>query len=186
VTTEQLSVRMRCGLVAGLIALVVAQVSQLFLDPTGGSNWPLCSYNMFAYRYRGPTRVVSVVLAQDDGTLIRTRPGNVLPIEFFRANALVKRVFVHQDNLRMKDLLSSSILDRLRDPHWAAFDEVWAPVRPNAGQNFTGLAVDVLDVLIDERDRPVGVAVVGAKRLYRSPKFPDVGDSTPQERRSTQ
>jgi hypothetical protein len=139
------------------------QVAQLAAGPY--RLWPFCAYDMFALR-EGPTHgALAVELVDDAGQRVLVAPGNVLPLEFFRAAAVIERVFVRGDEPG-KQALAASILDSLARKPWSSFDEVWASARPTAGRHFVRLRLVRLTQSIELG--PHGAALVNgrAERLY--------------------
>lgn len=103
--------------------------------------WPFAPYIMFSYLQPPSMRRPHLVLHDSSGRSQLVEPGNVLPIEFFRASILLRAVYAPESDPRLKIELARAMLARLREVPWGAFDEVWAAARPSPGATFTRLEV---------------------------------------------
>ncbi|WP_441288416.1 hypothetical protein ACSRUE_41715 [Sorangium sp. KYC3313] len=134
--------RARWALSVSLAVFFGIQAVQLPLSLFFGKDlWPFAPYSMFSYLQPARMRRPHVVLHDSSGRTQLVEPGHVLPIEFFRANALLRSTYSPQSDPRPKVELARAILTRLRQGPWDAFDEVWAAARPSPGATFTRLEV---------------------------------------------
>lgn len=74
------------------------------------NNWPFCSYNMFNHLAPLQVNVIKVKLYESTGGEKIVEPGNILPIEFFRANRLISKVYISSNNKTNKERLSQIII----------------------------------------------------------------------------
>ena len=126
--------------------MALIQVVQPVWGVTGARRlWPFCAYDMFAFRVREPTRTLRVVLEDDGGLKTTVAPGNVLPMEFFRATGVLDSVYRQGHDERKKEQLAQAILVRLADEPWSAFDETWRAARPRPGHRFVALDVEEVE-----------------------------------------
>ncbi len=161
-----------------MLGFFVVQASQLFVGAFGWRNgWPLCSYDMFALRVAPPHSTVSVVLTDDRGARQRVHPGNVLPLEFFRAMALVNRTYLSHADEATRERLARVALSELRRS-WPAFDEVWAAARPEPGHNFVGIAFYVERQVLSKTGRGVRLRTEAERLLYSYTERRKQGEST--------
>jgi hypothetical protein len=134
--------------------------------------WPFCPYDMFAFPTDYNVIYHRIVLTEADGTQQVVDPGNVLPVEFFRANVLFALLFGSGSDRRMqrwygvgrdenlKRTICQAALRRLNSDPWRAFDETFAAARPRsrgAAARFVAMTVvlDHYDFARYDPDRPL-------------------------------
>jgi hypothetical protein len=149
--------------VAGFALL---QVGQLFAGPY--RVWPFCAYDMFALREGSHHVTLAVTLEDDAGQWLVAAPGRVLPLEFFRAAAILERVFMRGTDEAQKSRLAARILADLNERPWSTFDEVWAPVRPADGRRLVRMQLLRLEQGIDRGARGVKLSRRRAEVIYDS------------------
>jgi hypothetical protein len=89
------------------------------------SYWPLCNYNMFSSIPSDRTAAIEVSLSDmADGHVI-VDPGNLFPVEFFRARGFMWSVLTGEDKA-IKNRFCAAILDFINQRKWRAFDEIMA------------------------------------------------------------
>jgi hypothetical protein len=130
------------------LALAFAAV-QLACTATGTSPWPFAAYDMFDYLATRTVPTWIVVLVQDDGVEREVYPGNVVPVEFFRANALFRELFGRTPTAIDREAVVERLLARLNQGGWPAFDETWPAAVPEAGTRFVDLRVVVRVVRLE-------------------------------------
>ena len=112
--------------------------------------WPFCSYDMFSYPLGARFPQPRVQLADMLGTTDPLPVYGLLPVEFFRAVAIVDDVFYEPSDTELQDRFAARMLRRLNQRPWHGFDERRASIRPRTSQGWTGLRL--LDVTIDLAD----------------------------------
>jgi hypothetical protein len=122
-----------------VVAVVLLQLGQLFAGPY--RVWPFCAYDMFALRSASPHAALVVELTDDAGERALVAPGNVAPLEFFRAAAVVERALVRGSDTALKERVAARLLRQLELAPWSGFDEVWPAARPHPGRHFVRLRV---------------------------------------------
>ena len=132
---NQLSQRKRETLTALLVIFFCAQLLHTLFNV---NNWPFCSYNMFNFVTPLQTKIIRVALHLDDGGQQLVAPGNILPLEFFKANSLIVNVYGVSADERRKEQLSEMILRRLNSDPWPAFDETYRAARAPHGSKYVG------------------------------------------------
>lgn len=121
-----------------LVGFFAAQLAHTVMDE---NQWPLCSYNMFNFVPELRSQVMRFVLVEEGGRRQEVEPGQVLPIEFFRATSLCYEVYLVPEWRDRREVFSRQLLDRLNAAPWHAFDETYAAARPRKGGRFIGLRV---------------------------------------------
>lgn len=150
-----------------LALFFVLQTTQLVLVRLGYRLWPFCSYDMFAQRAVPRPRTLQVTLTDDRGDAVQVQPGNVLPVEFFRANELLYEVFVRGQDRQRKRQLASDILRRLNEEPWSAFDETWAARAAQKGRRFVSLEVELLEQGLLRAPRGLELVTLRREAVFR-------------------
>ena len=141
-------------LLTGFGVLALIQILQPLWGVTGARRlWPFCAYDMFAFRVSQPTRTLRVVLEDDAGDKTMVAPGNVLPMEFFRAAGVIDSIYRRGHDEQKKQQLARDILARLEDEPWRPFDETWHAARPRPGHRFVAFDVQEIEQEIRMTDR---------------------------------
>ncbi len=144
--SRSLSPATRWALALSLVVFFIIQAVQLPLALFHGTGlWPFSPYTMFAFQPPPRSSRFHVVLHESSGRTQLVEPGNVLPIEFFRANALLRLTYSPGGDGRRQAELARVMLTRLRESPWEAFDEVRAAARPSPGAVFTRLDIVVCE-----------------------------------------
>lgn len=125
-------------LVLFLVALAVVRLGLSVLDR---NPWPLSSYDMFSRTWPSTIRVARVRLVDDRGAEMQVWPGNVIPLEFFRANALIQDAETWDPERRRR--FYEAILEELNRGGWSGFDETWEAASPAPGARFVSLSVEM-------------------------------------------
>lgn len=112
--------------------------------------WPFCSYDMFSYPLGTRIPQPRVELRDELGTTDPLPVYGLLPVEFFRAVAIIGGVFYADTDDQAKDRFAAGMLRRLNERPWPAFDERHASIRPRTAQGWTGMRL--LGVTIDLAD----------------------------------
>lgn len=134
-------------LTAATCAYLLAQIGHTWRRR---NRWPLCSYDMFSYPLAARFPQPRVQLCDDEGSTALMPVYGLLPVEFFRAVAIIDDVFYECQDASLKERFAESIVHRLNTRPWRAFDEVRASVRPRTARGWTGFRL--VDVMIDLDD----------------------------------
>lgn len=138
-------IRKHGGLAVAVGVFVAAQLRHTIKD---SNRWPLCSYNMFNRTLPARVSLLKVRLLDGSGTEPLQDTWGVLPLEFFRTQALLYEVMTQADD-GTRARFSRALVDQLNDRPWRGFDEVRRSCRPCPGRRFTGF--DLLLAEIDPR-----------------------------------
>lgn len=114
------------------------------------NRWPLCSYDMFSYPLASRFPQPRVQLCDDEGSTPLMPVYGLLPVEFFRAVAIIDDVFYECRDEALKERFAETMVHRLNTRPWRAFDEVRASIRPRSPRGWTGFRL--VDVTIDLAD----------------------------------
>lgn len=125
-------------------------LGQVFHTWTRRNRWPFCTYDMFSYPLDTRFPQPRVQLRDELGTTDVMSVYGLLPVEFFRAVAIIDDVFYECEDTELKDRFAERMLCRLNERPWRAFDEVRASIRPRTARGWMGLRL--LDVVIDMDD----------------------------------
>jgi|GEM_PF-2321904 len=160
--SELESIALRLAAWAGLGGWVVRQLLQTLANRP---RWPWVPQNMFAHDLADPVRRLVVALWDSHGNHVLVEPGNVLPVEFFRAQRMLLQVFAPESDDQHKDEFAQRLLARLNDRPWRAWDEVDASARARPGTRFVGFDLALAEFeferrrSIHERPQPSGASV---------------------------
>jgi len=122
--------------------------------------WPIPAQNMFSHLVPSAARRLMVVLHDSNGGESAEFPYRVLPVEFFRAQRILHRVFVEAEDVARQVEFGGALLQRLNTKPWRSFDEMDASVRPSTGTQFVGFDLIVVEFAIDsemDRGRPASL-----------------------------
>ena len=125
---------------AGRVAVLALILARLAVTVFDWNAWPLCSYDMFSRTWPTELAVLRVHLSDDAGGEQIVWPGNVVPLEFFRANAILAESAAWAEPRR--STFFDTLLDRLNAGGWPAFDETWAAAVPPPGRRFVAMRVE--------------------------------------------
>lgn len=103
--------------------LVVFLISQVNTTMTREDDWPFCSYDMFSDVSSRRHWQLEVVLLDSLGNQETIEAAQVLPIEFFRANRILQKVFSEKNSEEQREF-TRRILMRIRASCWGDTDEV--------------------------------------------------------------
>ncbi|CAN5619476.1 hypothetical protein BH11BAC2_BH11BAC2_15830 [soil metagenome] len=94
------------------------------------NSWPFNSYNFFNFNSRNNNVPrLKILLVSDIGNKSLVDPGNVFPVEFFRAYGLCKNVFVKKDYIQERQRISILMKKYiLENSSQRKFDEILKPV----------------------------------------------------------
>lgn len=161
--------RTRLALLSGLGIVLAIQLAQTLRDR---SPWPLCAYNMFNRTLPLRFATMRVRLHDGSGAAFIVDPGEMLPLEFFRARSIMQDVFYAGNDERQKALLAAWMLRNLNERPWRAFDETFAAARPSEGARFVKLDVLVwgLDVSRMTAGAPLTPFEESSLFTYREPE----------------
>lgn len=132
-------------------ALAAWVIRQLIQTLANRPRWPWVPQNMFAHDLPDPVRRVVVALWDSQGGHVLVEPGNVLPVEFFRAQRMLIQVFASKARGLERDAFALRLLARLNDRPWSAWDEVDAAARPRPGTRFVGFDLALAEFEFEER-----------------------------------
>lgn len=138
---------LQMGCWAGFGLLVAVQVVHTLRNT---NRWPFVAQNMFSHAAPAVTPRLMVVLHDSLGGSRGVFPYSVLPVEFFRAQRLLFQVFVEGDDAERQERFAVTMLDRLNEAPWSAFDEVEASVRPPPGARFVGFELVSYEYALEE------------------------------------
>ena len=151
------------ALLLGLSALFVA--TQLAATLGWYRQWPFAPYDMFAWRGSPIAQVWVVELVASDGTIREADPGNVVPLEFFRARALVRELVDPRSGID-RDALVDKLLERLNRRGWIAFDETWPAIRPEGAVRFVDARFGLRTVRLSVTEGGTTTEIVRDRILY--------------------
>ncbi|SDT83353.1 hypothetical protein SAMN05216371_8174 [Streptomyces sp. TLI_053] len=131
---------------------------QLFHTLTDRNTWPYCSYNMFSFHAKGVQTRWHVKLVTDGGLVLGpVSAWGLLPLEFFRVDAIIKKVFLQNVDPDLRTSFCESVLVRLNTRPWRGWDEVKRPPVPPAGQRIVAMELCTVEldlVTTDAQGRP--------------------------------
>jgi hypothetical protein len=133
----------------GLLGILVG--AQLFATLTNRNRWPIPAQNMFSHLVPEVARRLMVVLHDSQGGESVHFPYRVLPVEFFRAQRLLHRVYIESEDINRQANFAGALLQRLNCRPWNGFDEMDASVRPAAGTQFVGCDLVLMEFTLPER-----------------------------------
>lgn len=110
------------------------------------NNWPFCSYSLFSFRPGLAVSTLRVIFHGADGSTQTGRAGQLVPLEFFRAQQVLYDVYVRSDDRVRATAVAHVLLDRLNSAPWAGFDETLAAARQPSGVQFVGFDI-ILQIL---------------------------------------
>lgn len=137
-------------LVAGLLGHLVIQMWHTLADR---NRWPFCSYNMFSFRAKDLQTHRRVRLVTDRGAVLGPMSvWGLLPLEFFRVDTLVKKVFLQNTDPQLMDAFCADVIGRLNGRGWPAWDEVKKSPSPPPGHRVVALELYAVetDLMVDD------------------------------------
>ena len=134
-----------------LLVLVVSQTGNWIQVARNDNAWPFCGYNMFNQHVRSGMRSLRAELTASNGETVICAMGNLMPVEFFRANQMARDVWVNGEDEAGKAALAAYVLQRLNHDPWTQRDEIMAPPRPPAGSRFVKLGIWEVVETVEER-----------------------------------
>jgi hypothetical protein len=143
---------------------------QIILTLMDTNFWPFCSYDLFSFLPTEARTRLIVAMYEDDHTVQTVSPGNILPLEFFRANHLIADVYFYPGNAKRKIAFAAYILDQLNNAPWIAFDETYAAATPQSGRRFVGfdLLAETTSTFAAKKNEPIPEASVDLLFSYGS------------------
>jgi hypothetical protein len=137
-------VHVGCWLGFGLLVAV-----QLIHTLQNANRWPFVAQNMFSHTAPLVVPRLMVVLHDSLGGARVVFPYSVLPVEFFRAQRLLYQVYLEGEDADRQERFAVTLLARLNDDPWPAFDEVEAPARPPPSARFVGFDLVPYEYALD-------------------------------------
>lgn len=89
--------------------------------------WPVSSFNVFSHRTEVHFSRIFVLVRDSQGRTEMVSAAKLLPVEFFKADAIMRRIYLQHGNSWAKAEFARRTLDRLNHRKWAAFDEIAGP-----------------------------------------------------------
>ncbi|MEY4544678.1 MAG: hypothetical protein RL685_873 [Pseudomonadota bacterium] len=133
----------------GLLGILVG--AQLFATLTNRNRWPIPAQNMFSHLVPAVAKRLMVVLHDSKGGESVHFPYRILPVEFFRAQRLLHRVYIDSEDITRQANFAGALLQRLNHRPWNGFDEIDASVRPAVGTQFVGCDLVLMEFTLTER-----------------------------------
>ncbi len=97
-----------------ILILVITSISSTLLNK---SFWPVAPYNMFSFYKSSAHKKIKIHFLNDNIITCSSNLANLLPIDFFRANYLIKK------NLLNKNFINK-VISGINNTSWMSFDEV--------------------------------------------------------------
>lgn len=114
--------------------------------------------------------ILKVVLFDLNGNEEVVDPGQVLPVEFFKARSIIARVFFGKTEQTTKDNFAKAILARLSGHPWSGFDETFAAAKM---RDPVRLQIEAWKLDLHNRDHEFGFRLLKRIRLYDGPTTND-------------
>ncbi|MEM7278935.1 MAG: hypothetical protein AAF385_12490 [Pseudomonadota bacterium] len=108
------------------LGLSAAQVAATIADR---NVWPISAYNVFNFKPGQKFVDFEIGLTNKAGRQMLVHPGRTMPLDFFRANAIVRDRFVLRPDPITQARLSRLMIQRLNGDAWYGWDERFAPAR---------------------------------------------------------
>lgn len=109
--------------------------------------WPFCSYNMFNFNVEKSISRLKISICEDTGECQIVNPGNILPIEFFRANRFFSSIYLKGS---LNNEFKKKVLLRLNNNPWGQFDEIMPAALPKYGNSFVDFQIIIQNISIDQ------------------------------------
>jgi hypothetical protein len=139
------------------IGLSAAQLAATIADR---NVWPISAYNVFNFRPGIRFVDFEVALTDTEGARFLVHPGRTMPLDFFRANAILRDRFVIRTEPGVQFQLASLILRTLNERTWHAWDE-----RYEAASTLTEHDFRVFELVVVEHDT-ASMSVLGRVPIY--------------------
>jgi hypothetical protein len=102
---------------------------------------------MFNYRLGASATQLRVLLATDRGYLHGPDdPWGLLPIESFRIDSILRKVFCDYAPHILRDKFCEQFLERLNGTGWRKWDEIRGSIRRPEGHRFAAIAIYLVEV----------------------------------------
>ncbi|MGB3797938.1 MAG: hypothetical protein WA957_16765 [Alteraurantiacibacter sp.] len=89
----------------------------------------MSAYNVFSFQ-PGPRLVdFEIGLTDTEGHIQHVHPGHVMPLDFFRVNALIRDRFVLRPDPIKQARIARLSIERLNADAWFAWDERYTPAK---------------------------------------------------------
>lgn len=145
----------------GLLGILVG--AQLLATLTNRNRWPIPAQNMFSHLVPAAAKRLMVVLHDSKGGESVHFPYRVLPVEFFRAQRLLQRVYIESEDLTNQVNFAGALLHRLNCRPWSGFDEMDASARPGTGTQFVGCDLVLMEFTLTARAGRDPLACLGRR-----------------------
>jgi hypothetical protein len=154
-----------CAKISYLVGLLLLCGFQIAATLLNQNVWPVSSFNVFS---RTPKEiwVLKAILIDDQEREIAVDPGQTLPIEFFKARSVYRRVFLSNMPQTDKDQFVARLLKRIQDGGWRSFDETLASVDKRHAMH---LRVEAWQLNPSELESNHKFAITKRLILYASP-----------------
>lgn len=138
------------ALAIGLTGHLCLQMAHTLADR---NTWPYCSYNMFSFQAKDVQGQRRVRLVTDRGAALGPAAvWGLLPLEFFRVDRIVKKLFVEEDDHGRRDEFCAAVLERLNNRPWRRWDEVKPSLSPPPGHRIVAMELYHVEVLVGGPD----------------------------------
>jgi hypothetical protein len=131
------------------------------------NNWPFASFNMFSFSTpRLPRRRLCILVGVDGHCVGPVPAWCLLPMEYFRVDAMIKSVFQAPRPERVRHDLAAAILRRVNTSPWEEWDEMRAAPR-KCGADLVAIEFYLVQVDLRRANLEDPFDVVTAQVLFR-------------------
>jgi hypothetical protein len=125
-------------------ALVLSMV-QIAATLADRNIWPISAYNVFNFRPGPRFFDLEVALSDSNGRRYLAHPGQSMPLDFFRVNAILQDRFVVEQDPTIQFKISKLILKTLNTRSWRGWDERYPAVSIQTGSRFRQFEVILVE-----------------------------------------